>query len=322
MTASSSLAGARILVTGPSGFLGSHCLHRLLAETCEVHAVNRSGGAGPADGRIRWHMADLHDAERAAALMAEIKPSHFLHAAWIAIPGVYARSPENLRWLQASVALLRAFGEQGGIRFVGIGSSAEYQTADTPCKEDETPIRPESIYGACKAALWLAAQAAARHYGFSAGWGRVFLLYGRNDVPQRLIPSVLSGFAARQIVNTTHGRQVRDFIDASDAADLLVRLLNSDAPGAFNIGTGRGTPVRYAIDYLADRLAAKDLVRLGAIQPAATDPSFLVADMTKVRTRLGWTPATSFEAGLDALLATPGFGIASHAPSAGPDRKT
>jgi len=70
------------------------------------------------------------------ALVAEVRPSLLLHAAWIATPGVYA------------------------------------------CIEDETPIRPSTVYRKWKAATWLAIQAAAQHYGFAAAWARLFLPYG------------------------------------------------------------------------------------------------------------------------------------------------
>jgi len=311
MSEDSAWAGATVLVTGASGFLGSHCLRRLLDERCEIHAVSRGGADHAEDARVHWHAVDLHDAAAASALVARVKPSHLLHGAWVATPGFYARSPENLAWLDAGVALLRAFGEHGGARFVGIGSSAEYARTQTPAKEDDTLIRPDSIYGACKAALWLAAGAAAQHYGFSAAWGRVFLLYGPGDAPERLIPSMLSTLGRHQVMRTTDGRQVRDFIYAADAADGLVRLLTSRVSGAVNIGTGRATPVRSVIDYIADRLKAADRVRLGAIETAAAEPGFLVADTSKGATELGWSASTTIETGLDAMIAAARDGTAS-----------
>ena len=53
-------------------------------------------------------------------------PTHLLHLAWYAEPGLFWRSPENLRWVEASLRLLRAFAEHGGQRAVMAGSCAEY----------------------------------------------------------------------------------------------------------------------------------------------------------------------------------------------------
>lgn len=297
----------RILLTGASGFIGQHCLRLLLADADnEVHAVNRQGPGLDIDGRVRWHAVDLRDASKAAQLVADLRPSHILHGAWIATPGAYGRSPENMDWLVSSLAMARAFGEGGGERFVGVGTSAEYLPNDAPCVEDVTPVQPTTVYGKCKAASWLGLQAASQHHGFSAAWGRVFLPYGPGDAPQRLIPSLLATLRRGQPIETTHGRQLRDFIFAPDVADLLVRLLFTDEPGAFNVGTGQATQVRWVIETLAEQVhAAPDLLRFGAREFPSSEPIWLVADMEKVRRKLSWEPSTSIAAGLSWVLNQP-----------------
>jgi nucleoside-diphosphate-sugar epimerase len=291
----------RVLITGATGFIGRHCLERLLNSGDEIHAVSRTPPQS-AVGRAQWHAADLRDPAAARNLIETVGASHLLHLAWEATPRLYAGSPENLRWLIGGTAMLTAFGEGGGQRFVGAGSSAEYAGGQQVCAEDTSPIRPASIYGKCKAAHWLAAQAAAQHYRFGAVWGRIFLPYGPGDPPGRLIPTVLSALSEGRPVQTTHGRQLRDFIYAPDAADLLVRLLFSQETGAFNIATGRATPVGTVIAYLADRFGGRSLLRVGALEPPSDDPAALVADMAKVQTRLGWSAPTSVEEGLSHLL--------------------
>ncbi len=291
----------RVLLTGASGFIGTHCLRRLAAEDCEIHAVNRTG-AGEHAERVIWHAADLRDPGVAVALIEAIRPSHLLHCAWVATPRVYGHSPENLAWLQSGAALAFAFGAHGGVRFVGVGSSAEYDPGDRPCLEDETPIRPATIYGKCKAACWLAVQAAAQHHGFAAAWGRLFLPYGPGDPPQRLVPSVIAALVAGEPVRTTHGRQQRDFIYATDTADLLVRLLLSAETGAFNIGTGQASTIRSAVEYLGSRRGRLDLLQFGAIPPPSGEPAMLIAEMSKVRDRLGWSAPTALHEGLDRVF--------------------
>jgi nucleoside-diphosphate-sugar epimerase len=291
----------RVLVTGPSGFIGTHCLRRLTRADCEIHAVNRSGREEPSAG-VTWHAADLREVDQILPLIAKIRPTHLLHGAWIATPGLYGHSPENFAWLKSTIVVADAFGAHGGARFVGIGSSAEYDPDERPCIEDETPIRPATIYGKCKAASWLAVQAAAQRHGFSAAWGRLFLPYGPGDPPQRLIPAVLAALRAGQAVQTTHGTQQRDFIYAPDAADLLVGLLLADEAGAFNVGTGRATTVRSIVEYLASHCGRPDLPQFGAIPLAPGEPAVLVADMSKVRGRLSWSPQTDIHEGLDRVL--------------------
>jgi nucleoside-diphosphate-sugar epimerase len=300
-------AQSAVLVTGASGFLGRHCLERLLGEPCRIHAVNRSG-AGPGGDRVRWHAADLRDPAAAARLVAEIRPTHLLHAAWIAIPGVFWKAPENLDWLAAGLALARAFGEAGGLCFLGLGSCAEYDWRAGRFAEDETPIRPATLYGKAKAAMWTALEACAALYGFCASWGRIFLPYGSGDAPERLIPTVIDRLRRGQPVPLSEASQERDFIYAPDAADLMVRLLAVPLPGPFNIATGRGVSVRRAVEYVADRLGGRDRLEFGARPALVEEPARLVGDMAKVEALVGWSAPTALEAGLDRVLALAGIG--------------
>lgn len=306
-----------VLATGASGFLGRHCLRALARDGLRVHAVSRTRRGAAAEG-ITWHNLDLRARGAAEQLMRALRPSHLLHLAWITTPDRYRHAPENLDWLEASLALVRTFGEQGGRRFVGVGSSAEYAAGAGPCTEEATPIRPTSLYGQCKAACWMAAEAYALHYGFSAAWARVFLPYGPGDDPRRLIPSLLAALAAGTPINVTDGSQVRDFVHVTDIADMLVRLLAApQAQGAFNVGTGRGISVRQVIEWAADHFHAGELVRFGARPQRHDEPQSLVADMAKVGHVLHWHAATSIESGLEQLLRETGASSPALNPSGG-----
>lgn len=294
----------RLLITGPTGFIGAHCLARLLASDFEeIDAVNR-GGTGPGGDRVRWHAADLRDPVAAAALIHQVRPTHVLHGAWIATPGVYWQARENLDWLAASLALIRAFGETAGQRFVGVGSSAEYDPTEEPCREDATRLRPASIYGQCKLACSIGLGAAARSYGFSSAWARVFLPYGPGDPPQRLVPSVLASLRAHRPIALSAGTQIRDFIYAPDAADLLARLVHSPATGAFNVCSGEGVSIRTALETLADVVGVRDCLQFGAIAMRPGEPQVLVGCTDKVRETLGWHAPTSLDEGLAIVCRT------------------
>jgi len=296
----------RLLITGSTGFIGAHCL-RLIEQGgtfSEIHAVNRNGKA-PENRRIFWHAVDLRRPADAARIVESVRPTHLFHAAWIATPGVYLNSPENRVWLEAGIALIRAFAEQGGQRFVGVGSSAEYASTDIPCEEEKTTLRAASRYGECKQALWEAAQTAARERGTQAAWARLFLPYGPGDPPARLIPTVVSHLRARKALSLSHGEQKRDFIYAPDAARMLVRLLNANATGAFNIGTGEARSVRSVIEALADRIGARECLRFGEIPLREGEPLVLVANLRKFHEVLGAEPLTPFEEALDAVAGLP-----------------
>lgn len=289
----------RILVTGASGFIGRHCL-AALAGAGELHAVSRGVPSGRGDGAI-WHAADLLDDAEIAALVARIRPTHLLHAAWEATPVAYAVSPENLRWLKAGVTLLDVFGAEGGIRALAIGSSAEYAPSEAPCVEDVTPIRPVTIYGHAKVAMDHAMRAAAQRHGFSAAWGRLFLPYGPGDPPQRLVPSLIAAFRAGRRLPMSDGEQIRDFIFAPDAGRMLAALLLSDARGPCNIGSGAALPVRQVVEMIASSFGGTGLAEFGALPRRPGEPAILAADMTKTFAVPGMPRPRTFAEGIRSL---------------------
>ena len=175
-----------VLVTGASGFIGRNALAPLRASGFEVHAVGRRQlAADDADGVV-WHPVDLLDATTRAGLVRDIAPSHLLHLAWYAEPGRFWTAPENLAWAEASIGLFRDFAACGGSRAVFAGTCAEYDWSGGVCREDTTPLRPATLYGACKLAV--AGVVTAAGAGPSTAWGRVFFPMGRASRAQSSWP--------------------------------------------------------------------------------------------------------------------------------------
>ncbi len=292
-----------VLVTGASGFIGSRCLGRLLDRGFDVHALSSRPGPGGAGSWPAWHRLDLLDPGGASALLHRLRPTHLLHLAWYAEPGEFWASEENLRWLAASQELFRSFYAAGGRRAVGAGTCAEYQWGEADCDEQRTPLHPDTIYGRCKLAASLVLEAAAIAGAGSSAWARIFHPYGSGEPPGRFIPSLIRGLLRGEAVACSHGGQIRDFIHVDDVAGGLVELLASEASGAFNIATGRGTSLREFADRVTARLGRADLVQFGARPVPPGDPARVVADMSRTKAATGWEAAVSLEQGIDHAIA-------------------
>ena len=218
---------SRVLITGASGFIGRGTLAPLLQRGLEVHAVTSRSSPPDAQPGIRWHTADLLDSHAAEAMVEQVRPTHLLHLAWYAEPGAYWSSPENLRWVEASLRLLRAFAQRGGARAVFAGTCAEYEWSNqVTCDELSTPCRPATLYGTSKHALQLIGARYAKQVGLSFAWGRVFFVFGPAEHPARVGGSVARSLVLGEPTLLSHGQQVRDFLYSGDLAEAFVALLD------------------------------------------------------------------------------------------------
>lgn len=286
-----------ILITGATGFVGRHTLRALSRSGAEIVAVTR-GAPGEALPGVRWVRADLTAAEEAARLAREAQATHLVHLGWRAVHGDVANSKENLDWLVHSLVLARAFAEAGGKRIVGCGSCFEYDWSGGICREDVTPIAPATFYGTAKHALHVALAGFAKQANISLGWARVFFVYGADEHPSRLVAAVTRSLIEGRPAETSHGRQIRDYLHVDDVGEGLAALTLSDASGAFNIAGGRTTTLKDIIGEIAEQVGRPDLVRLGAKPTQPFEPPIIVGDPTKSRNTLGWEAKIDLKAGV------------------------
>lgn len=287
----------RVLVTGASGFIGWHCLKPLRARGYDIHAVSHAAQPEPVEGVI-WHAADLLAPEIGEALVARVRPTHLLHLAWYVTPGKVISSAANYDWVGRSRELLQAFVELGGRRAVLSGSAYEYDWSEGTCSEESTPLRPTTVYGSCKAALFLLASSIAREAGVPLAWVRPFFLYGPREHPNRLVASVARALLRGEPAATSHGRQLRDYLHVQDVADAAVATLDSDLEGALNIGSGEAVALSDIVTRLGEIVGRPELLRIGEIAARPNDVPLVVADGARLMQELGWRPRYDLASGL------------------------
>jgi nucleoside-diphosphate-sugar epimerase len=296
----------RVLVTGAGGFIGRSSIAPLKRMGFEVHAVLSGAhpGANPtAPSGAFTHVADLLSERQVDVLLERVAPTHLLHFAWIAAPGIYWHSVDNFRWLAASQNLLQGFRARGGIRAVMAGSCVEYDWSKASvCSETSSPMADESAaltpYAATKIALQKALAQFAREEHLSSAWGRIFFQFGPHEHPDRLVPSVIRHLLKNQEALCTHGRQIRSFLHVADVGAAFAQLLESDVQGPVNIGSDERIALAELIDRIALEIGRPDLVRLGARSAPTDEPPLLVPDVHRLRDEVHWRPQFSLNEGL------------------------
>lgn len=287
----------KVLVTGATGFIGRHTLPLLIAEGYEVHAVSTSPQLS--DKRMRWHQANLLDANQTERLLNIVRPSHLLHFAWYSIPGKFWNSPLNLDWVGSSLYLLNAFADKGGKRVVVAGTCAEYDWSKGTCHETQTPLLPNSLYGTCKASLYHIFEKFCPQTNLSGAWGRIFYLYGPHEPPEKLVASAIRQLLQNKPFPCSHGNQVRDFMQVEDVADAFVKLLDSPVQGAVNIASGQSITLKSLLSTIGILLDSENHLQFGAVKAPPNEPPVILADTTKLSTELNWRPKYTTELGLE-----------------------
>lgn len=240
---------------------------------------------------------DLSDVEVLAPHLSRIKPDVCLHLAWYAEPGQYLHSLENLNSLAASLGLASGLARLGCPRFVATGSCFEYDTTPGYLSET-TPAKADSLYAASKLAVELVSEQLAKMAGMSVAWVRLFYQYGPFEDRRRLVPSVIGALLRGERARISPGDQARDFLHVEDVAEAIWMVASSDLRGPVNVGSGEPVTVRAIAERIGAILGRPDLLDVGALPYAPSDPMFVCADNRRLREHTGWAPQYSLDQGL------------------------
>jgi nucleoside-diphosphate-sugar epimerase len=312
----------RVLVTGAGGFIGRWSVPPLLRAGYEVHAVLSAKTGGELPEQLRGatlHFTDLLGESGADGVLRAVQPTHLLHFAWIATPGVYWSSAENFRWVSASERLLRSFRAHGGTRAMAAGSCAEYDWSSAQvCDESSSPLAGGAAtpYAACKIALqkWLADFGSQER--LSTAWGRIFFQFGPHEHPDRLVPSVIRNLLQSREASMSHGRQIRSFLHVADVGAAFAAVLDGKLEGPVNIGSDERITLAELVDRIGRRIGRPELVRLGARAAAAQEPALLVPEIRRLSDEAGWRPRLTLDEALDDTIEWWRRALAARADSA------
>jgi nucleoside-diphosphate-sugar epimerase len=299
----------KVLVTGATGFIGRQVVPILLARGYGVVAVY-SGKSKPIEfaSHCEYVAADLLDVITVERLIQLTKPSHLIHLAWEARPGIYWTSTDNLLWADAGIALFKAFYKNGGTRGVSSGSCAQYEWGnENPLKEGISPDNPRTLYGQAKLSFESETMRFADKNNFSYASGRIFMTYGPGEYPQKLLASIISSLHQNKMINTTDGMAVRDFMYVKDVAGALVALLECDRQGIINIASGERVQLKDLIFKIANELHKPNLINLGALTRSANEPAVLLADVTRLLNEVKYRPSYCLDTGIKEYVETAAF---------------
>lgn len=307
----------RVLVTGASGFAGSHLIEILqttFATTLELWGVDRGRNALPVWPGVQWRKVDLLDEQAVRALIGEVRPERIYHLAGQAHVGESWNNPwatfeTNLR---AQINLCEALlVEKVNVRLLVPGSMEEYgrvSAEDLPVKETQ-PLRPDSPYGVSKVAQDLLGQQYFLGRQLPIVRVRPFNHIGPRQHMRFVAPAFASQIAAIEVGQQPPVLKVgnlaarRDFTDVRDMMRAYVLALEQGEPGdVYNLGSGRSRSIQELLDTLVAAASVAVQVETDPARMRPADVPDIFCDTSKFVVRTGWKPAIPFEQSLRDLL--------------------
>jgi GDP-4-dehydro-6-deoxy-D-mannose reductase len=308
----------RILITGITGFAGSHLADFALAQGgVEVFGTARwrspSQNIEHIAGEITVIDADLRDASSVESLVADIKPDWIFHlAAQSYVVSSWKLPSETITTnIVGTVNIFEAVRRvKYSPRILVACSSEEYgyvEPHEVPITEDN-PLRPLSPYGVSKVGQDLLSYQYFKSYGLEVVRTRAFNHTG----PRRGRVFVCSNFAT-QIVEAQKGLRphvsvgnleaVRDFTDVRDTVRAYWFALEAATPGeVYNICSGTGYSIREVLEKLLALAGADVPVVVDETRLRPSDVPLLIGDYSKFQKETGWRPEVPFDQSLSDIL--------------------
>ena len=294
----------KYLVTGATGFIGSQLLRRLVSNNEDAHIIIRKEAnlwrIKDILSKVTCHVSDLSDAEELTQIVDNIKPHIIYH---LATYGAYSFQNAPDKIIQTNILgtwnLLKAVSHIDYELFVNTGSSSEYGFKESPMKETDV-LEPASYYAVTKSSQTLLCFHIAREEKRPIVTLRPFSVYGPYEESARFIPTLMRALYFKEKMNLVSPEISRDHIYIDDVVDLylMVDRLKNFSGEIFNMGTGVQSSIKDVVQTAVRVTGETADFRWGDMKPRMWDTTRWVADVSKSKQLLDWSPKVTLEKGL------------------------
>lgn len=307
----------RILITGGTGFIGSHLVQRLVGLGQQVDSVSLgSYFSGISTGLglpgVVYHTADLSDRDACDRIISRLEPDYVFHLAAQPLVETALRSPmdtfeTNIRGAFNLLQALHYYGAAKGV--VWVSTDKVYGSYKTEVRETDPLLGFGHPYDVSKMCADVLAQTFAICYKLPVVITRSGNIYGPGDPNNdRLIPETIrSTLAGDPVQVRSNGKFVRDYIYVDDIVDAFLYALSGLSSKKLkygevvNFGSERAYSVAEIIDTVLEITNRVDLVPQ-ILNTEKHEIPYQHLNFDKARDLLGWTPKTSLVEGLKKTL--------------------
>ena len=301
-----------VLITGITGFAGSHLAERFVTRGDEVHGIAHEDPPFPhlaavAD-RVHVHRGNILDVASVRDAVAAARPDAVVHLAAQAVPTLAALDPVAAVRVNVlgTATLLAALDAHPKIRLVMASSADVYGAPDSAIVDESAPLRPANVYAATK----VASEALVREFGDRRTASTTVLRPANQNGP-RQHPGLAASAFAKQIAEAEAGMAEpvvkhgvlearRDFVDVRDMADAYARAADLTDAGVavYYVGSGVAVSVGEILETLIALARVPVRAELDPERVRSGTPTAFALDASRFRGRTGWAPRTPLRTSL------------------------
>jgi len=264
----------KVLVTGSTGFIGSHTIPLLLEQDLEVIATSRDEKkAKQFDwyNQVDYKPCDYQN-EKIDFFSFFGEPDVIIHLAWEGLPD-YKNPIHMEKNLPANCRFLKNFLENGIKKIVVTGTCYEYGM-QCGCLSEDIVTSPVTQYGLAKDTLRKYLELLTPEYNTSFNWVRLFYLYGNDQNPKSVLPLLEKAICqGDKIFNMSGGEQLRDYLPIEDVVrNLYIIAFQRKIDGIINCCSGKPISIRRLLEEKKESLYSDIRLNLGYYQYPDYEP--------------------------------------------------
>lgn len=291
----------KVLITGITGFLGSHVAESLISNNIQVIGLKRK------DSNI-WRCEEFKDKiqwvdiDEKGLFVDELKKYSFdtvIHGAWIGVESNtrndWNEQSKNISFL---VSLLEVIKIVDVKKFIFLGSQAEYGNIDGKISEDYKP-NALNAYGGIKLACLEIVKTFCETNDINWIWLRLFSLFGEKENQNWLIPSLIASMLTDEQMDFTPGEQKYAYLYVKDYTSIMNKIVTmSIESGVYNVSSNQTRTIKSLVEDIRDYINPKFILNFGALNYRDNQSMHIEGNIMKLSSQIGEIELTDYKKAL------------------------
>jgi len=294
----------RILITGGTGFVGSHLIQFLKAKTSEIFVLASGASASSRDPEVEHYRLDIRNRDEVNSVLRDVSPNQIYHLAGITTVDISRSNPRltfEVNVLGAYNIFEAAMSLPSPPRILNVSTSQVYASSGGILTE-ASPVDPDNPYAASKAMAELLLVQYRKSISGGIVTARSFNHTGPGQPPNFVLPSIAKQFAEieaglcppRLTVGDIDVK--RDFTDVRDVVQAYIALLHKGRTGeVYNVCSGRAVRLADVIGKFQTICGKTVEIEIDPARVRLNEIAEIVGDPSKIRSGTGWSPRIPLE---------------------------